>query len=223
MRPSAAARTVDEELARIRAALRPEPARHQLPPDASAVLFPLMAREGGLHALFTLRHQALTRHAGQWSFPGGRVEPGDKGPAETALRETEEEVGIPARDVDVLGHLDDYTTYYGRLVCAYVGLVRPGAPAPRIAAPAEVEDLRVLPIAAFLGPELYEGRALAGDQPRGEERVVHYWHFPGATIWGITGELLARFLRRAYAWEPPRPPRILGSVEEFRDLARRGL
>ncbi|HEV8360268.1 MAG TPA: CoA pyrophosphatase [Candidatus Thermoplasmatota archaeon] len=206
-----------------RALAAPEPRRSSLPEGASAVLLLLLPKPEGLHALFTLRHQALARHAGQWSFPGGRIEAMDKGPADAALRETEEEVGIPARDVAVLGHLSDYTTYYGRLVCAYVGEALPRAPAPRIASADEVEDLRVLPVEAFLDAARYEGRCLPGPAVRGEDRVVHYWHFPGATIWGITAELLARFLSRAYDWQPPRAPVEVPSAEAFRDLARRGL
>ena len=210
-------------LPRVARALTPEPPRGTLPEGASAVLVPLLAGEDEPRILLTLRHHQLARHAGQWSFPGGRIETQDKSPAEAALRETEEEVGIPARDVRVLGHLDDYTTYYGRLVCAYVGEVGPRAPAPRIAAPDEVAGLQALRLRDFLDPGRYEGRCLPQGQVRGEDRVVHYWHFGGVPIWGITAELLARFLTRAYGWSPPSPPRVIGSVAEFRDLARRGL
>lgn len=207
----------------MRSALPDDLARDSLPEGASAVLVPLLDADDGVRVLFTLRQKSLARHADQWSFPGGRIEAQDKGPADAALRETEEEVGIAPRHVEVLGHLTDYTTYYGRLVCAYVGQVKEGAPAPRIAAPDEVADLRLLPLRDFLGPERYEGRTLPEGQVRGEDRVVHYWHFGGVPIWGITAELLARLLRKAYGWEPPTPPRVLRSVEEFRDLARRGL
>jgi 8-oxo-dGTP pyrophosphatase MutT (NUDIX family) len=214
-----------EELARIRRALRAgEPPRHALPPGASAVLVPLLPQEQGLAVLLTRRTDHLASHAGQVSFPGGRVEPGDASPAAAALRETEEEVGLPAKAIEVLGHLDDYTTYYGRLVCAYVGAVSPGAPAPRIAAPEEVAQLLVIPVARLLAPEPYEGRALApGASAERRDCVVHYWHLPEGTVWGITAELLGRFLARAYGWTPPRPPRLIERPEEYRDVARRGL
>lgn len=204
------------DLARIRAALAPEPVRPALPPGASAVLLPLVHRDGALSVVFTRRASHLARHPGQISFPGGGIEPQDKGPAEAALRETEEEVGIPARSVEVLGHLADYTTYYGRLVCCYVGAVGPDAPPPRIAAPDEVAEVLVLPIARFLEGAEYEARYLPGDPRR--DGVVHYWRFPGLTppVWGITAELMARFLQRCYAWSPPREPRAIASVEEFR-------
>jgi 8-oxo-dGTP pyrophosphatase MutT (NUDIX family) len=211
-----------EELARIRAALAvPEPHRSALPEDAAAVLLPLLPREGGLAVLFTRRTDHLPSHPGQVSFPGGRIGPEDKTPADAALRETEEEVGIPQQHVEVLGHLADYTTYYGRLVCSYVGLVDARAPEPYLASPDEVAALLVVPIAQLLDPSAYEGRFAPGDPRR--EGVVRYWHLPQGTIWGITGELLARFLQRAYGWQPPAPPIAVRSVAEFRDLQRRGM
>lgn len=212
------------ELARIRALLHAgEPQRHGLPAGASAVLLPLMQRDEGLAVLFTRRHDNLSTHAGQWSFPGGRVEAHDASPAAAALRETEEEVGLPTKDVEVLGHLADYTTFYGRLVCTYVGAVAPHAPPPRIAAPDEVAQLMVVPLARLLEAAPYEGRALAGGAPRGEDRIVHYWHLPEGTVWGITAELLGRFLALACGWSPPKEPAILRNPAEFRDIARRGL
>lgn len=221
MAPARCARGVDPagdaDLARIRRAMaQPEEVRGPLPPDASAVLLPLLVRPEGLAVLFIRRTEGMTRHAGQMAFPGGRIEPEDKTPAAAALREAEEEVGLPAGEVEVLGHLSDYTTYYGRLVCCYVGLVGPGAPAPRIAAPGEVAAVLELPLRGFLDAAIYEGRRMDGDPRR--EGVVHYWHFPGVkpAVWGITAELMARFLRRTWDWRPPREPRAIATVEDFR-------
>jgi 8-oxo-dGTP pyrophosphatase MutT (NUDIX family) len=207
------------DLDRIRAALAgQEPARrHPLPEGASAVLLPLVSSPGGdgPAVLFTRRSAGLTSHAGQISFPGGRIGPEDKGPVDAALRETEEEVGIAPRNVEVLGHLDDYVTYYGRLVCTYVGVVRAGSPAPRIASPEEVAEVLVVPLARFLDASIYEARALPGSTR--SDRVVHYWQVrPDATIWGITAELLAKFLARVHGWEPPKEPRFISTPEEFR-------
>lgn len=209
--------TPGDDLARIRRALaQPEEVRGPLPADASAVLLPLLPRPHGLEVLFIRRTDHMTRHAGQIAFPGGRIEPEDKTPAAAALRETEEEVGLPVQDIEMLGHLADYTTYYGRLVCAYVGLVSEGAPAPRIAAPHEVAAVLELPLRGFLDAGIYEGRKMDGDPRR--EGVVHYWHFPGVrpAVWGITAELMARFLHRAYDWRAPKPPRAIATVEDFR-------
>lgn len=210
-----------DELARVRAALGEEPHRGALPEGAAAVLLPLLQGADGLAVLFTRRADHLTTHPGQVSFPGGRIGPEDKRPIDAALRETEEEVGIAARHVEVLGHLADYTTFYGRLICTYVGAVDPRAPPPVVASPTEVAELLIVPLARLRDPSAYEGRFHPGDPRR--EGVVRYWHLPQGTVWGITGELLARFLERAYGWTAPRPPVAVRSVEEFRDLQRRGM
>lgn len=190
----------------------PEPPRGQLPPGASGVLLPLVAGDEGLCILFTRRTATLAMHPGEVSLPGGRVQPGEN-PLAAALRETEEEVGIPAARVEVLGHLADFVTHYGKLVCAYVGLVpHDGLPA-RPASPDEVAELLVVPLQRLLDGRAYEGRALH-EAPG--DRVVHYWHLPEATIWGITGELLARFLARSTGWAPPKAPRRIAQPAEFR-------
>lgn len=91
----------------------------------AAVLVPLMNRAGGLSVLFTRRADHLTHHAGQISFPGGRLEPDDRGAADAALRETEEEIGLPASHVEIIGYLDNYITITGYSVTPVVAIVRP--------------------------------------------------------------------------------------------------
>jgi len=210
---------------------RIEPAR-ALEPGVSGVLVPLVPKAEGLHILFTRRTTTMRRHAGEVSFPGGGMDPGDAGPLAAALRETEEEVGIPRSKVDVLGHLADYHTYYGRQVCAYVGIVQPQDIPATARSAHEVAELLVVPLARLLDPEVYEGRTFASldeqdrsaedarlADARGHERVVHYFHVtPRGTvpIWGITAELLTRFLRQAEGWVPPHPPRIITDPGGFR-------
>ena len=202
---------MDDE-ARLRAAFAaPEPPRGNEPPGASGVLIPIFEVGGEPHLLFTRRALTLSSHPGEISFPGGRVDPGDGGPRDAALREAEEETGIRPADVTVLGHLTDYMTFRGTLVCAYVGLVE-GDPPREPASPLEVADILVVPVRDLLREDVYEGRTLP-DGPR--EGVVHYWHLPQGVIWGITGELVARFLRRTHGWEPPRPPRVIHHLSEF--------
>lgn len=94
-------------------------------PAQAAVLVPLVQREGGLHVLLTQRTDHLRDHAGQISFPGGRAEPGDGGPADTALREAQEEVGLPRHCVDVIGCMPVYTTVTSYVVTPVVALVQP--------------------------------------------------------------------------------------------------
>jgi 8-oxo-dGTP pyrophosphatase MutT (NUDIX family) len=95
-------------------------------PAGAAVLVPLVQRDEGLTLLLTRRTDHLRDHAGQISFPGGRVEPEDDGPVATALRETEEEIGLSRRHIEILGQLPVYSTVTAFQVTPVVGLVRPG-------------------------------------------------------------------------------------------------
>ena len=94
-------------------------------PIAASVLVPLVQRDDGLHVLLTRRTDHLTDHAGQVSFPGGRAEPDDIDVVETALRETQEEVGLPRDRVQVLGPLNTYSTVSSYVVTPIVALVQP--------------------------------------------------------------------------------------------------
>ncbi len=95
-------------------------------PAAASVLVPLVMREAGVTVLLTRRTDHLRDHAGQISFPGGRAEEVDADAVHTALREAEEEVGLAAEHVDVIGCLPVYTTVTGFHVTPVVALVRPG-------------------------------------------------------------------------------------------------
>jgi 8-oxo-dGTP pyrophosphatase MutT (NUDIX family) len=97
----------------------------QRPPAAASVLVPLVMREDGLHVLLTMRTAHLRDHAGQISFPGGRVEAHDVDAVATALRETEEEVGLDRRHIEVIGSLPTYSTVTGFVVTPVVALVEP--------------------------------------------------------------------------------------------------
>ncbi len=97
----------------------------QLPTAQASVLVPLVQRDGGLQVLLTRRTMHLRSHAGQISFPGGRAEAHDADAEATALRETEEEVGLARRHVEVLGRLPIYTTVTGFVVTPVVALVLP--------------------------------------------------------------------------------------------------
>jgi 8-oxo-dGTP pyrophosphatase MutT (NUDIX family) len=95
------------------------------PPVAAAVLVGIVARSGGLHVLLTQRTQFLRNHAGQVSFPGGRIEAGDADACAAALRETAEEVGIVPTDIHALGYLDPLRTITGFQVWPVVARLEP--------------------------------------------------------------------------------------------------
>ena len=178
------------------ASLRPVKVRgdHDLNPDfgppldkirEAAVLVPLVDRPEGLTVIFTQRTAHLSAHAGQISFPGGRREPTDKNPEDTALRETEEEIGLSRDRVEVLGRLDTYMTRTGFRVTPVVGLVRP--PFTVDPDPTEVDEVFEVPLSVILDPANPQthSRELMGTQR-------HFYAFPyqNRFIWGATAGML---------------------------------
>jgi 8-oxo-dGTP pyrophosphatase MutT (NUDIX family) len=95
------------------------------PLKAAAVLVPLVVREDGLNVLLTKRTDHLKNHAGQISFPGGRVDDTDRDALHTALRETEEELGLDANHINIIGELDEYIVGTGYLVNPIIGVIEP--------------------------------------------------------------------------------------------------
>lgn len=157
----------------------------------AAVLVAVMDRTGGLSVLFTRRSAHLRAHAGQVSFPGGSREAGDKNPAETALRESHEEVGLEPSHVQVIGYLDDYPTNTRFLVTPVVGLVSANAAIEpdRV----EVDDVFEVPLAFLLNERNYKRRTVV----RGERRLP-YWALThgGHTIWGATAGMLRNLIEK---------------------------
>jgi 8-oxo-dGTP pyrophosphatase MutT (NUDIX family) len=157
------------------------PARPLTP---AAVLVPLIDR-GRLTVLLTQRTLHLDAHAGQISFPGGRVEPADPDHVAAALRETEEEVGITADRVEVIGRLDDYITGTGFRVVPVVGVVRP--PFLVKPDPFEVADVFEVPLDFVLDPANHEQHSRIVN---GIERRYYVLPFEGRYIWGATAGML---------------------------------
>lgn len=151
----------------------------------AAVLVPLVERSGGMTVLLTRRTESLNSHAGQISFPGGRREPGDPSPEETALRETEEEVGLDRRHIDLVGRLGVHETGTGYRVMPVVGLVVP--PFELSLEPTEVAEVFELPLAFVLDPANHrvETRLFRGT-PR-EFPVLPWGDY---YVWGLTARLL---------------------------------
>ncbi len=151
----------------------------------AAVLVPVMQRGAGLTILLTQRTDHLYDHAGQISFPGGRAETRDASPADTALRETDEEIGLPQSLVEVLGELPEYTTVTGYRVIPVVGLV--SAPPVLKLDAFEVAEAFEVPLAFFLDPTNHQRNTL---QYQG--RIRHYYAMPYEQryIWGATAGML---------------------------------
>ena len=154
----------------------------------ASVLIPVIEREPELTVLFTRRTDHLQAHAGQISFPGGGVEPGDASPIATALRETEEEIGLPATRVEVLGHLGEHHTGTGFRVTPVVGLIRP--PFELRPDDFEVAEIFEVPLAFFLDTTNHKrGSMLRDGKPR-EFDAMPYGNY---YIWGATASMLRRF------------------------------
>jgi 8-oxo-dGTP pyrophosphatase MutT (NUDIX family) len=185
----------DSVLARLAAAPPPGLRRgdHDLNPDLlpdrpltrAAVLVPLVERPEGLTVLLTRRTDHLQDHAGQISFPGGRVEPGDADALATALREAEEEIGLARALVTPIGRLDTYVTRTGFEVTPVVGLVAP--PPSLVPDPFEVAEVFEVPLAFILDPVSRErhSRIYAG-------KTRYFYVFPWRDyyIWGATAGML---------------------------------
>ena len=156
-----------------------------LQPTRASVLVLLVQRAAGLTILFTERTAHLSSHAGQISFPGGRHELSDTSPIETALRETEEEVGLERRHIDVLGTLPDYHTITGYCVTPVVGLVTP--PFELRADPAEVAEIFEVPLAFLMDGMNHQ--CLSAVRPEGRRRF-YAMPYERCYIWGATAGML---------------------------------
>jgi 8-oxo-dGTP pyrophosphatase MutT (NUDIX family) len=165
-----------------------------VPPGArvtdAAVMVPLVRRAEGLQVLLTQRTAHLSDHAGQISFPGGRVEPTDGTREETALRETEEEIGLARRHVTLLGRLPEYDIPSGFRITPVVGWIEP--PFDLALDAFEVAAVFEVPLAHFLDPGRYQRREY---RFRGRHRHYMAIPFEGRYIWGATAGMLYSFAR----------------------------
>ena len=153
------------------------------------MLVPIVLRSVGPRLLLTRRTERLQDHAGQVSFPGGGREQIDPDPVETALRETEEEIGLSRRHVEVLGFLHGYLTISGYTVTPVVGLVTPGFELRPD--PLEVAEIFEVPVEFFLDPA---NRQLREREFGGRKLAYYLFEFEGHTIWGATAAMLVDFL-----------------------------
>ncbi len=159
----------------------------------AAVLMPVIERPEGLTVLFTQRTAHLSDHAGQVSFPGGRCEVTDASPVFTALRETEEEIGLDPELIEILGILPEYRTGTGFSVTPVVGLVHP--PFELALDSFEVAEVFETPLAFLLDPANHQRHSM---EIGGVLRHYYAMPYEGYFIWGATAGMLVSLHRLLY-------------------------
>lgn len=157
----------------------------------AAVLLPLVERLTGTTLILTQRTAHLTHHGGQICFPGGTSHADDADPVATALRETEEEIGLQRTDVDIAGFLENCVTSTGFLIVPVVGFVKPFI--RLIPDPFEVADIFEVPLEFVLNPANHEQHSAFY-----QGRQHHYYviNYQDRVIWGATAKILVNFYQR---------------------------
>jgi 8-oxo-dGTP pyrophosphatase MutT (NUDIX family) len=155
----------------------------------AAVLVPIVDR-GEPFLVFAKRTEHVGTHRGQISFPGGRVDPTDAGPLAAALRESEEEIGLPRGAVEPLGALDDTETVATQFVITpFVGVVR--APVAWRPDGHEIEKVIEVPLQALRDRASFR---VEHRERGGVRHEVFFWDYQGETIWGATARILKHYL-----------------------------
>jgi len=156
----------------------------------AAVLVPLVRREPGITVLLTQRTEDMPSHAGQIAFPGGRKQQEDADARATALRETEEEVGLSRTFVQVIGAVDPYRTGTGYEITPVVGIVTPGFTIH--ADPREVADVFEVPLAHFLDEKNHR---IDSRVWQGRERRYYAMPYGERYVWGATAGMIKNLWR----------------------------
>ena len=152
----------------------------------AAVLVPIVDHARELTVILTRRSDELPDHPGQISFPGGRIDPGDDGAEDAALREAHEEVGLPRDQVRLVGRLDTYLVRTGYCVVPVIGLVSP--PLALMPEEGEVEEIFEVPLSFFLNGA---NRQTHSRIFHGKERFFYAYPYRDYFIWGATAGMLS--------------------------------
>jgi 8-oxo-dGTP pyrophosphatase MutT (NUDIX family) len=180
----------DAALARLREELARRPAIEIDAPQLrrAAVLIPLIRERDGYALIFSRRAESLASHSGQIAFPGGSVEP-DEALTDAAVREAEEEVGIPRTSVELIGRLDDLVTNSGFLVAPFAGIVHERI--DYVMQESEVAEVFEVPVDALLEERNPEVRYVSFRKRR---YPAYFYHHGPYEIWGLTGRIVKAFL-----------------------------
>lgn len=157
----------------------------------AAILILVYDRDGEANVLFTERTHHVEHHKGQISFPGGASDDGDEDLARTALRETEEELGVRPEDVEIIGRLDDMVTISNFRVTPFVGVLRTNSEYTFVLNSHEVERVVQVPLPHLLDERNME---LEVRQHKGKQVLVPAYTYENHRIWGATARMLRQFL-----------------------------
>lgn len=157
---------------------------------SAAVLIPLFYKEGHIHILFTQRSEQVIHHKGQNCFPGGSYQSGDTTLLQTALRETEEEIGLIAKDVGVLGELDDISTITSRYVIspfvAHIPYPYPFKPNHN-----EIKQIFSIPLSELTN-EIYFQQSYSDSDK--QYPISYFYRYKEHIIWGVTAKILNQLI-----------------------------
>jgi len=167
----------------------------------AAIVVPVVTRTDEARILFTKRADHLSDHPGQMAFPGGGREPEDADLLATALREADEEIGLPPNAVRVVGRLDDIRTITRYSVRPFVGRIPDREYLP---SDAEVAEVVTLSVSELTDLDNYESEHR--DHPHYGEVRLHFFYVDGYTVWGATAQMLVQLLELTTDWEVPAEP-----------------
>jgi 8-oxo-dGTP pyrophosphatase MutT (NUDIX family) len=157
----------------------------------AAVLVGLMADASGWQVIMTERAAHLAHHAGQISFPGGKVDERDPNLVATALREADEEIALPSGKVEILGGLDPVVSPVGFIVQPIVGIVAPQVDLQ--ASPDEVAQILILPLADLISPPRHRRESYMRE---GRRRNIWVIDHPHHYIWGLSAAIIVDLAAR---------------------------
>jgi 8-oxo-dGTP pyrophosphatase MutT (NUDIX family) len=160
----------------------------------AAVLIPIVDHGGDANVLLTKRTEKMRSHSGQVAFPGGAIDPTDASPEDAALRETTEEIGLGAGDIEIVGRMPDYVTGSGYRIAPVLGIVRPDY--FLTLNEDEVDDAFEVPLSFLMDPANHRRESRIWQE---RERFFYTMPFGERYIWGVTAGIIRTLYERLYA------------------------
>lgn len=163
----------------------------------AAVLITIIHENNELKFVLTKRTENLRHHRGEISFPGGKKSARDECLEETALRETEEEIGVKSDQIEILGRIDDLFTITRYIITPFVGILH--GKLELISNDAEVAEILKVPLKLFLTPEKFREKAW---ENRGVKYPLYYYYWKDYEIWGATAYIINQFIEIIFDFQP---------------------